>query len=530
MLLLAWGAAPARANTTIIDTPVTGPLTVNAGDTLEIHTGGAVTSAADGVIVKAGGELIILDGSISVSGQSSGVFIDGGTVTMSGGTISASFTGVVFNNTGEMTLSGGSVTATHAVIVNGGSSLKVSGGAISGSGDTVIVNDGLVNISGGTLNGTPNANNFGVSLNGGVTTISGGSISAKIDGVSVGPGAVANISGGAILGPASASNTGVHVEGGTATVSGGSISGKIGVVVSAGTATISRGTVAGTDFGLQVTGGAATLSGGSVSGSLLGLEVTGGTATVSGCNLLLAGHTLLGILQDGTVLTIPASTSAPGQIVLNSAATQITCPANQTALATSAAGATVTFPTSLVTNTCGGPATVTCQPASGATFPLGDTSVACTVADAFGNSSACHFTVTVLPAADVAVSISAASGKSSGNSLKVNSQQSLTYTIVVLNGGPSSADGVAVQDILPDSFVFQSATTSQGTLLAPAAGATGALTANLGTLAAHGSATVRVTGSFRARKTTISNTAIVNTSATDPNPANNQATTNVTVN
>src|SRR4051812_28591964 len=38
MLLLAWGAAPARANTTIIDTSVTGPITVNAGETVEIHT------------------------------------------------------------------------------------------------------------------------------------------------------------------------------------------------------------------------------------------------------------------------------------------------------------------------------------------------------------------------------------------------------------------------------------------------------------------------------------------------------------
>src|SRR6476660_8260309 len=64
MLLLAWGATPARAGTTIIDPPVTGPITINAGETVEIHTGGAVTSANTGVVVKTGGELIILDGSV----------------------------------------------------------------------------------------------------------------------------------------------------------------------------------------------------------------------------------------------------------------------------------------------------------------------------------------------------------------------------------------------------------------------------------------------------------------------------------
>jgi large repetitive protein len=136
----------------------------------------------------------------------------------------------------------------------------------------------------------------------------------------------------------------------------------------------------------------------------------------------------------------------------------------------------------------------------------------------------------VLPAADVAVSISAASGKSSGNPLKVNPKQSLTYTVVVINGGPNSADGVALQDILPDSFAFESATTTQGTLLAPSSGATGTLTARLGTLTGHGSATVRITGSFRLRKALVPNTVSVTASATDPNLANNQATTNVTVN
>jgi uncharacterized repeat protein (TIGR01451 family) len=217
-------------------------------------------------------------------------------------------------------------------------------------------------------------------------------------------------------------------------------------------------------------------------------------------------------------------------MILNSAALQITCPTTQTALATSAAGAVVTFPTPTVANTCGGPVTVTCQPASGSIFPVGDTQVTCTATDLFGNSTSCNFTVTVLPAADVGVFISAASDKKSGNPLKVNVRQSLTYTIVVINGGPHPADKVVVQDTLPTSFVCQSATTTQGALLAPPSGGTGTLTASLGSLASGSSATVRITGYYRERKSTIPNTATVSTSAQDPNPTNNQATTNVIVN
>jgi uncharacterized repeat protein (TIGR01451 family) len=303
------------------------------------------------------------------------------------------------------------------------------------------------------------------------------------------------------------------------------------VSVSGGTATLSHGTILGGENGVKVTGGAASISGGSISGVLLSdISVSGGTATVSGCNLLRADSTLLGILQDGTAINLAVSVSAPGQLVLDSASMQITCPANQTTLATSAAGAVVIYPTPLVSNTCGGPVTVTCVPASGSTFPVGTTQVTCTATDAFATSRSCSFTVTVQPAADLGVFISAASGKNGGNPLKVNPKQTLTYTIVVTNGGPNSAANVAVQDLLPTSFVFESATTTQGTLLAPPSGATGTLTASLGALASGGSATVRITGSFRERKSMIPNTASVSTGATDPNVANNQATATVTVN
>ena len=108
--------------------------------------------------------------------------------------------------------------------------------------------------------------------------------------------------------------------------------------VSGGTATISGGSISGGGNGLKVSGGAASLSGGSLSGiALSDISVSGvGTVTVSGCNLLLANSSLFGILQDGTALNM-AAIAPPGQLILSSATTQINCPTNQTALATSAA-------------------------------------------------------------------------------------------------------------------------------------------------------------------------------------------------
>jgi uncharacterized repeat protein (TIGR01451 family) len=259
------------------------------------------------------------------------------------------------------------------------------------------------------------------------------------------------------------------------------------------------------------------------------LRVSGNFATIRGCNLLLAGTTLFGLLQDGTVLSMPVSLYAPGVLSLESDAAQITCPANQTVPATSAAGAVVNYPPPTVAHNCG-PVQVTCQPASGSTFPVGATPVTCTVTDILGISTSCTFTVSVLPAADLRLLMTAASGNNSGNPLKVNPKQSVTYTIVVTNGGPHSTDNVSLRDVLPTSFVFESANTSQGTVQAPPSGGTGALSASLGTLASGGSATVRITGSFSVRKTTIPNTASVSSGAADPNLANNQATTTVIVN
>lgn len=104
----------------------------------------------------------------------------------------------------------------------------------------------------------------------------------------------------------------------------------------------------------------------------------------------------------------------------------------------------------------------------------------------------------------------------------------ITYTMTVNNGGPSAADNVVLTDILPTGTTFVSVTSSQGT----AANNAGTITANLGTIAAGGSATVTLvvsTLSSLADTATVSNTATVTSDYLDTNLANNTDTTTTDV-
>jgi len=72
----------------------------------------------------------------------------------------------------------------------------------------------------------------------------------------------------------------------------------------------------------------------------------------------------------------------------------LTVPADLTVEAASAGGAAVTFAVSASDDVDPAPV-VACTPASGATFPLGDTTVACTATDASGNVASASFDVHV---------------------------------------------------------------------------------------------------------------------------------------
>jgi hypothetical protein len=126
-----------------------------------------------------------------------------------------------------------------------------------------------------------------------------------------------------------------------------------------------------------------------------------GTTTVA-CSVTDAG----GIKVNGSFTITVSDTKAP----------VLALPANMTAEATSAAGASVTFATS-ASDTVDGSVAVSCNHGSGDTFALGVTTVICSAADAAGNSTSGSFTVTVadrtaptlvLPANQTAVATSAA--------------------------------------------------------------------------------------------------------------------------
>jgi hypothetical protein len=75
-------------------------------------------------------------------------------------------------------------------------------------------------------------------------------------------------------------------------------------------------------------------------------------------------------------------------------APSLNLPSNLTAEATSASGALVSY-TATASDTQDGSLTPTCSPASGSTFPLGPTTVNCSVTDSGGLSASGSFTVTV---------------------------------------------------------------------------------------------------------------------------------------
>lgn len=107
----------------------------------------------------------------------------------------------------------------------------------------------------------------------------------------------------------------------------------------------------------------------------------------------------------------------------------------------------------------------------------------------------------------------------------VRAGQNLSYTLVVTNRGPNDATGVTLTDPLPAGVSYVSASASQG-----GCGGTSTVTCLLGALPAGNSATVSVVVTALASAVpSITNTAVVSATETDPNPADNSSTAVTTV-
>jgi uncharacterized repeat protein (TIGR01451 family) len=121
--------------------------------------------------------------------------------------------------------------------------------------------------------------------------------------------------------------------------------------------------------------------------------------------------------------------------------------------------------------------------------------------------------VPVSPLANLSIAASAAPAAPVVNEL-------LTYTLTVVNLGPSNAPSTVVSDTIPAGSSFVEAVPSQGTV----SFAAGIVTANLGTISNGASATVTVTVTPTSSGSKV-NSATVSAASIDLDPSNNTATT-----
>ncbi len=109
----------------------------------------------------------------------------------------------------------------------------------------------------------------------------------------------------------------------------------------------------------------------------------------------------------------------------------------------------------------------------------------------------------------------------------------ITYNLTVRNDGPQTATSVILSDVIPANTTFVSVTPAAGWSCSPlAVGGTGTQTCTIATLASLSSASFTLVvkvNSGTPSGTVIGNTATVSSSTTDPNSANNTASTTTVV-
>ncbi|MGG5258682.1 CARDB domain-containing protein [Phycicoccus avicenniae] len=150
--------------------------------------------------------------------------------------------------------------------------------------------------------------------------------------------------------------------------------------------------------------------------------------------------------------------------------------------------------------------------ASGATLTNSATVSSATTDPTPGNNTDTH-TTTVATSADVSLTKTAAPDP-------LTAGAPATYSVVATNGGPSTAQGLTVTDTVPAGLTIRSATFAGGTC----AVAGQVVTCTRPSLASGASAEVLVQVTVGADLTgSVTNTASVGTTSTDPTPGNNTA-------
>jgi uncharacterized repeat protein (TIGR01451 family) len=210
-----------------------------------------------------------------------------------------------------------------------------------------------------------------------------------------------------------------------------------------------------------------------------------------------------------------------------------TLPANTTFVSeTQTTGPTFTCTTgatincSIATLTAGGSATfnivVQVSPSAPSSTINNTATVASTTADANGNNNSSTASTTVSAQADLSIAKTAPATVGAG--------ANLTYTIFVINAGPSAAANVNWTDTLPSGTTFVSETQDSGPLFSCTTGATVSCSiASLAPGAITAFTVVVQVSQATPLGAVITNTAIVSSTTTDPNGLNNSSTATTTV-
>ena len=152
--------------------------------------------------------------------------------------------------------------------------------------------------------------------------------------------------------------------------------------------------------------------------------------------------------------------------------------------------------------------------------------VGATTSDANAANNSATTTTTISRSADLAITMSDSPDP-------VNATQNVTYTIDVTQNGPSDASTVSVNDTLPANTTFVSVTTPGGwSASTPVVGAAGTITFSKSTFASGQTAQFVIVAKVdlnAPNDSTLTNTALVAATETDPTPGNNSATTTTLV-
>jgi uncharacterized repeat protein (TIGR01451 family) len=192
---------------------------------------------------------------------------------------------------------------------------------------------------------------------------------------------------------------------------------------------------------------------------------------------------------------------------------------------------------------CSGTSTVTCTIATLTAGSMGSFTLVVKTSAAAANGTMLSNTATVSsttadPApgnnsstASTTLSTSADLSITKTGPPSANSGSNITYTITVMNNGPSNATTVAMNDPLPASTTFVSLSAPGGwNCTTPAVGANGTVNCTIATLAPSTTSTFTlVVGTPANLVATVMNTATISSATPDPTPANNSSTASTMV-